>query len=364
MKIRLFLLAGLLLAFTHVFAQQDVDDDDEDYDIYDSFESVDAKPVKRYANSKIVGLSPQRFVTLSWDAQLGYDMNFSPLGEFAPDSDPAPGETGRARFTGGMRLNSAIPIISKSSFIWQSGINFMDVRYNIQDINILSEDAAGLAGILNENGLRNLNWTNTFYLPFNEFNFMIIQSQFDMSGDYDFDLQPFNTIRSSFAVLYGKRPNERKQWAVGASRTYRVGNVNYLPIVMYNWTSVDRKWGTEILFPARAHGRYTFNPNSMLLFGYELEGQSYRIGALSENGNSFEIRRGELRPRVDFQRRLVGYFWLGAQAGFRYDWSFDADNMPNAKEFFRGLFGNQPFAMRNNLGSPVYFNVSISFVSP
>jgi hypothetical protein len=373
MPLKPLLTLGLLFFFGSLIAQTDSipawDDDNEDFDLYDSFESVDDKVVKRYASSKIVGQSPQRFVSIGWDAQLGYGMEFSEIGSFDTDANPNPAQTANANYTGGVRVNSAIPIISKSSFIWQSGVNYMDVRYRISDIKNPEGESPGLAEILNERGLRNLNWTNTFYKPINETTFWLVQVQTDLSGDFGIDLQPLSTVRYSAAVLWGKRPNERKQWAVGLSRTYRVGNMNYIPIVMYNTTSADRKWGTEILFPARAHGRYNFNKNSLLLFGYELEGQSYRIGELSntplEAGTrSFEIRRGELRPRLDYQRKLAGFFWVGVQAGLRIDYSFDADFLPDNNEFFRGFFGNQQFAMRNNLANAAYFSFSISFVSP
>jgi hypothetical protein len=100
-----------------------------------------------------------------------------------------------------------------------------------------------------------------------------------------------------------------------------------------------------------------------LLFGYELEGQSYRIDALSKGDNSYEIRRGELRPRLELQKQLSGPFWFNIQAGYRIDYSFDADELQGGKEFFRGFVGEQPFGMLNSLGPALYFNIGISFVT-
>jgi hypothetical protein len=178
-------------------------------------------------------------------------------------------------------------------------------------------------------------------------------------------------LRTSVAGLWGKRPNDRKQWAVGLSRTYRVGAMNYIPIFLYNWTAPNRKWGIEALLPARGAVRYNIDRNSMILAGFELEGQSYRLNTLSENlavglapGSSLEIRRGELRPRLEYMRQLTGYFLLGVQAGYRLNYSYDADLLPEGKEFFRGFFGDQPFAMLNSLGSAPYAQITINFVSP
>jgi hypothetical protein len=362
------LFAVFMLPFVSL-AQVVVEEEEEDWSKYDNLELVDGTNLKRYAKPTIVGLSPTRFLSLGFDMQVPYNLNLSaarfPVSQgsgWGVDESAPISETSRVNFTGGMRFNSNIPVISKSNLVWQSGLNFMRVGYSITDIDE-AENAPGLSRILNENGLNNLNWTNTFFVPISEDNFFIFQGSFDMSGDYDFSLQPYNTIRWSLAAIYGKRVSERKRWGMGLARTYRVGNLNYVPVVMYDVTSADRKWGTEILFPARMHGRYNFSKNSLLLFGYELEGQSYRIDQFSVGNNSFEIRRGELRPRIEFQKQISGPFWLNFQAGYRMDWTFNADELAGSREFFRGFFGTQDFAMVNNLGNTAYFNIGISFVT-
>jgi len=71
-----------------------------------------------------------------------------------------------------------------------------------------------------------------------------------------------------------------------------------------------------------------------------------------------------LRLRAEYQRQLKGFLWVSVQAGYRYDWSFDADELPEGREFFRGLFGDQPFAQLNSLGGAIYGQVGIHLVSP
>lgn len=368
-KNNLFLLIALLLSvgISPLMAQEE--EEEEDWDMYDDLELVDDSNVKRYAKPTIVGLSPTRFLSISYDQQLGYDMNLSSArfpssgnSGWGVDENAPVSETGRVNFTGGLRFNSNIPIISKSNLVWQSGLNYMRVGYNIGGVEEPG-DASGLTRILDERGLNNLNWTNTFFVPISEENFFIFQGSLDMSGDYGFSLQPFNTVRWSLAAVYAKRVSERKRWGLGLARTYRVGNLNYVPVIMYDVTSADRKWGTEILFPARAHGRYNFSKSALLLFGYELEGQSYRINEFSVANNSYEIRRGELRPRIELQKQLSGPFWMHFQAGYRIDWTFNADELEGSREFFRGFFGTQEYGMVNNLSNTVYFNLGISFVT-
>lgn len=357
---RFLKVVGLVLMSTLcVQAQQD----DDEYD-FDNATFADTTKTKTYANPKIFGLSPQRFVSVGWDYQGTHQARFSAIGKYDDEESPEVAEESKVNSTQGLRIGLMAPVISKNRFLWQMSANFWNVNYNISP-TFKKDSAAGLSNILGNRALNNLNYINTIYVPLDEKRFILLQGQADLSGNYNFkDFQSLKFLRYSGAALWGKRPNDRKQWAIGISRTYRVGNMNYIPVLLFNYTSENRKWGTEILFPARASYRRTFSPRSLLLIGYELEGQSYRIAELSTPSQSFEIRRGELRPRLDYQRQLYGFFWLGVQVGARIDYSFDADYLGNNKEFFRGFFGNQKFAMKNSLSTTPFANVSINFVSP
>jgi hypothetical protein len=338
--------------------------EEEDYSQYENVGFTDAS-AKRFCSPKIFDISPQRFISIGWDMQLPYKMNVSPLGQYADGEAVTTSETANINYTGGLRLGANIPVVSKNSIVWQMGFNFWDVRYNAKDI-VSNANNSKVVQNLNERGLRTFGLNTTVFKPLSEKSFILFQGSADLNGDYKLsEFQNLRYTRYSAAVLWGRRPNDRKQWGIGAARTYRVGEMNYIPIVMFNYTSANRKWGTEILFPARAHYRRTFSPRSLLLAGYELEGGSYRLNHLSNNTRSVELRRGELRARLEYQRQLTGFVWLSAQAGWRYDMSFNADNLDNnGKEFFRGFAGTQKYAMLNNLGNPLYFNIGIHLVSP
>ena len=374
----LMLLGSGQLCFSQV--EDEGEEKEEDYSIYDDYELKDDTPVKRYASPKIKGMSPRKFISLGYDIQLPYDYEFSNVrfpqdanGFDVDEDNPNVNETGTIDYTGGIRFGSNIPIISKTSFVWQSGINYLDTRYNISPDNNSPEtvtlsngrQARSLARILDEDGLRNLNWSNTFFFPLNEKEFFVFRGQMDLSGNYSLDdFQPLNTIRYSAAVVYGRRINDYYRWGIGVARTYRVGALNYVPVIMYDWTSKNKKWGTEILFPARAYVRYNINNNTMLLGGFDLQGQSYRIDDYSINGNSFEIRRGEARPKLQLQTKVTNFVWASVEAGYRINWSYDADQLEGNNDFFRGFFGDQQFAMINEINDPFYFNISLNFVSP
>ena len=353
------LLLGLL---SGLYAQEDSTYVEEEID-WSQYDFAD-EGAKRFCSNKIIGLSPSQFISLGYDVQGPYEMRLSDIGSYQSDEDPDR-EASRVLATHGVRLGVNVPLYSRNSLVVQLGGRIWDTQYAFDDPSALSNP---VAQALNENGLRIFGLNTTIFKPLNDKHFLVIQAQADLAGDYALDeFQSLRYLRYSGAALFGWRTSDYLQWGLGVSRTYRVGNLNYVPIIMYNWTSRSSNWGTEILFPARANVRYTFNTRNMAFFGFELQGQSYRLNDLSEaefDGESLEIRRGEMRWRFMWQRQLAGFIWLQAQAGWRYNWSYDADLLPEGREFFRGFFGDQPFAMLNQVGNPFYANVSLNFVSP
>lgn len=364
-----FTLLLFLISGTRLIAQIDstgTTKEEEDYSIYENATFNDGQS-KIYCNPKIFDLSPARFVSIAWDQQLPYDMKLSQIGNFPTDTtNVKPYETANANRTSGIRVFANIPVISSNKFLWQMGLNYWNMKYDFSDINTPLPDKS-VINQLEKNGLTTMGLHSTAFKPLNAKQFILVQFAADLSGNYKLsDIQNLKFARYSGAILWGKRPNDRKQWAIGLSRTYRAGEPNIVPIIMYNWTSPTRKWGTEILFPARIHVRKNFNSRSLILAGYELEGQSYRIGGIPIMANKeLEIRRGELRFRLEFQRQIWGFIWGTMQAGYRYNYTFNADYTErDGSDFFRGFVGTQKYAMINELGGAAYFNLGIHLVSP
>lgn len=365
---RRFSISVFLLVFANLQAQVDTTKgtEEEDYSMYENA-SYSGSSTKTYCSAKIFDLSPARFVSVAWDQQLPYTMDMSALGTYPTDTKTATlNESAEIKSTGGLRLYANIPVVSTNKLIWQVGANYWKVNYNVAE-QITPTNGLSVIDAIRSNGLTTAGLHSTLFKALNEKQFILTQFSADLNGNYTLaEIQDLKFMRYSAAVLWGKRPNDRKQWAIGISRTYRVGEVNYIPIILYNWTSPGRKWGTEILFPARAHVRKNFNARSLMLAGYELEGQTYRIkGVTVPASKELELRRGELRFRAEYQRQLWGFIWGTVQAGYRYNYSFNADYISNSGvDFFRGFVGTQTYAMINKLGGALYFNVGIHLVSP
>jgi Domain of unknown function (DUF6268) len=345
----LFALAIVLLFFVPSYAQ--VADTLEDYSQYGDVEL--AGDAKRFCTSKVFDLSPNKLISVGYDFQGSYRAELG-----GTSSIPAQTVTNQSNY--GLRVAANAPVISKTNILLNLGATYWENFYNFEDAALNSP----LAQSLQNHGLRTMGLNFTLFKPLNEKRFLIANGSGDLNGNYSFsDFQPLSTIKISAAVMYGWKKHDRLMYGFGASRTYRVGEANFFPVMLYNYTFPSRKWGIEALFPARAALRRTFNARSLAFFGYELEGNSYLIrnrnNEFPAGLNDLELRRGELRIRFVFEKSIKDFVWMSLQTGLRYNARFHMDE----KEFFRG-FGDQPYFFENDLANSWFVNLSVNLVSP
>ena len=346
--------------------------EDEDFSMYDQVDFAD-QSARRYCSPKIEGLSPAKLISIGYDYQGGYGLGAGAFTNKASDYSWTP-DSVNVLNSRGLRLGFNIPVVSRTNLVWQMGANYWEQRYAIEGLNgEPSNSSHPLIQSLQENGLRTLGVNTTLFKPLDDRRFLLFQGSADLNGDFSLPgLMPLKYLKYSAALIYGIRPNEKKQWGLGIARTYRVGELNYIPVFLFNWTDRSNKWGSEILFPARAHVRYTFNPRNMLFGGFELEGQSYRLwdspSLMSYNlrGEDLEIRRGEIRLRAMYEFSLKDFVWMSVQAGYRINYRYEVDRLVDGREIYRafGLLSDAPYVMENRLGNPLYFQVSVNLVSP
>ena len=346
--------------------------EDEDFSMYDQVDFAD-QSARRYCSPKIEGLSSAKLISIGYDYQGGYGLGAGTFDNKADDKN-WPQDSVNVLNSRGLRLGFNIPVIARTNLVWQMGANYWEQRYAIEGLNgEPSSSPHPLIQSLQENGLRTLGVNTTLFKPLDDRRFLLFQGSADLNGDFSLPgLMPLKYLKYSAALIYGIRPNEKKQWGLGIARTYRVGELNYIPVFLFNWTDRSNKWGSEILFPARAHVRYTFNPRNMLFGGFELEGQSYRLwdspSMMSYNlrGEDLEIRRGEIRLRAMYEFSLKDFVWMSVQAGYRINYRYEVDRLVGGQEIYRafGLLSDAPYVMENQLGNPLYFQVSVNLVSP
>jgi hypothetical protein len=321
---------------------------EEDFSLYADAELADG--TKRFCTSKVLDLSPNKLISVGYDFQGGYDLELGRWGNL-------PATNLRVKNVQGIRLAGNFPVISRTNVLLNIGVNYWEANFDIENA-----EQHPLTQQLANRGLRTTGITTTLFKPFNEKNFLLLQGSWDLSGDYFLpDFQPISLTRFSATAVYGWKKHDRLMYGFGLSRTYRVGEQNVIPVFLYNYTAPSRKWGVESIFPARANVRRTFNTRTLAFFGYELEGQTYRMASLEgEQGVvNPELRRSELRIRFTFERSIKDFVWISLQTGLRYNWAFNLDD----GNFFRG-FGDDPYLLENTLANAFYANVSINLVSP
>lgn len=347
MKWLLFVTA---LAVAHGLSAQEADTV-EDYSMYGEAEL--AGGAQRFCTSKVFDLSPNKLISIGYDFQSSYQADFGGVGNIAPQSI-------NNQNNHGLRIAVNAPIVSKTNVLLNVGATYWENFYSFG-----SASTHPLARSLQAYGLRTMGINFTLFKPFNEINFLIVNGSADLNGNYSFEnFQSLNTAKISATAIYGWKKHDRLQYGFGLARAYRIGELNYLPVFLYNYTFPGRKWGVESLFPARAALRRTFNSRTLAFFGYELEGNSYLI---RNRGNEFasgidylELRRSELRIRFTFERSIKDFIWFSLQAGLRYNVRFNVDE----KNLYRSLGSNDPYFFENSLANSFFVNFSVNLVSP
>jgi hypothetical protein len=355
----------LLIFSVPTFAQIEVVEE-EDFSEYADYGTDESE--KRYCGPKVVGLSPAKLISIGYDFAGPHDITGGAIGNISPES------TERASYYQGLRIAANIPVYSTNALLINIGGNYGEANYTFDNSNLTNPLHVALNG-----GIKTLGINTTIFKPFNAKHFALGFYGAEYSGNYTADyLQSASFIKHSWVGIFGWKFNERFQFGFGATQSYRAGEVNYFPIIMYNYTSVNGKWGIEMLAPARAHFRYRFSSKSLILAGMDLEGTSYHISnrddifpakdenneILSEgfnyNSNQLELRRSEIRLNIKFERALTDFIWISAQAGYAMNYRSDVDS----GEFFRGFFKEDPYVMENNVAGVPYIQFSLNLVSP
>ena len=319
---------------------QDTLIDSEDFTDYGNY--GDASGVKRFATQKVLNQTPSRIVSVGYEWQSSFDMPGVPLGSMLPAFQDV-----AIKQVKGLKLQVNLPLVSDDRIIWQMGVNYWGSNFSYSgfvsnpQIKSLSSPGLTTAGL-----------NTTVFKPLDEKHFLIFQGSVDLNGAYQkFAEVSAKGITYSATAIYGWKTSDKNIIGTGLARTYRAGRQMYVPVLLWNRTFSD-KWGMELLLPARGHVRRNFSTSSMLQLGYELEGNQFHIPT-----ETVFLQRGELKPRIMWDQKIAGFFWLQLQAGMRFNWRFDMMKEYDGNDENQRLF-------KSNLKNPLYFGISLNFVSP
>jgi hypothetical protein len=345
MRLLCLLVASLGL---HTFAFSQVDSSEtEDYSQYG-----DEVEVKRYVTQKVLNLSATKLISIGYEMQASHTLEVTTAGSNAAT------QYYKVRQASGPRVLANFPVVSNDKIILNLGGQYWGTFYSIEPDKATSQLATP-ANFLDSYMLHSFGIISSMFKPLNEKNFLIVQLGADFNGAFPGnDASPDGeAITISATALYGWKPNDRKMWALGVSRTYRMGRPIVVPVLLWNQT-FNSKWGAEIALPAKGFIRRNISPTNLLLAGYELEGNQFMLpgagGSTSSNPNLW-LQRGEIKPRIQWEKQLKNFIWLSAQAGVRINGRFNFSDKYNGKE------ADEVF--RTVLGTPFYFNIGINLVS-
>ena len=342
--LRIAKLAILLLFIQSSYAQV-TDTTGEEMIDYSQF--GDATGVKRYATQKVLNQTPNRIVSIGYEYQGGFDMPGVKAGPMLPAFQDF-----EVKRMSGLRAQVNVPVVSTTKIIWQLGASYVNSSYRfVQNTN------NDFIRRLEDNGMHTAGLNTTVFKPLNEKNFLIIQAGVDANASFKSASEiSSRSVTYSGAVVYGWKYSEKNMFGLGVTRSYRAGQPMIFPVVLWNKTFND-KWGMELLLPARGHLRYNFSTSSLLQFGYELEGNQYSMRTANSPAGELFVQRGELKPRISWDKKISGFIWFNAQLGWRYNWRFDVMDEYNARKQDHLYFTSK-------LTNPLYFNISLNFVSP
>ncbi len=314
---------------------------------FDYSQFGDAEGVKRYCNQKVLNQTPQRIVSVGLERMGSFAIPDIPVAAMLPAM-----QSFSASQMTAIKAQVNIPVVSTNKIIWQLGANYWGSRITIPNsgTNLITKELASRT--LTSTGIN-----TTVFKPLSEKNFLILQASADFNGIFQ-NIQDINgqALTFSATAVYGWKKSEKNMFGVGLARTYRAGQIIHVPVVLWNKTFNDQ-WGMELLLPARGHLRYNFSTASIVQLGFELEGNQFWMPIANSPTGTVYLQRGELKPRIMWDKKLTGFLWFNVQAGLRYNWRFDGMNVYNGKEKNQRYFTSA-------LGNPLYVGLSLNFVSP
>ncbi|MBC8110992.1 MAG: hypothetical protein H7Y04_08035 [Verrucomicrobia bacterium] len=346
-----YILPIVLLLFKANFLLAQTDTIKVAEEDFGSYGDADNTKAKIYCTQKVLFLTPAKLITLGYETQLGYTISSKQGEDFSLVSGMGTGKVNSVR---GLRLAFNAPVISRNKIIVNLGMNYWNSGFDFENTGNYP-----FYNELNRKGLRTFGLNTTIFKPFNEKHFLIANLSADKNGNYTFDKLNFESVTLSATAIFGWKKSDRNMVGIGATRTYRLGELIYVPVFFWNKTFNDR-WGMEILFPARAAVRHNFSTKSLLQLGYELEGNSYLLQTQNSDAgllHNTAIRRGEAKIRLVYERALYNFVWISLQGGLRVNGRFDVAASQNTPP-------RENYVINNTLGNPLYFNISLNLVSP
>lgn len=307
----------------------------------------DVRDRQQFANPSVLGMGPSKGLIVRYERtptfRVGSTAEVAGIPNYATDA------TKNARLT----LKGYIPAWNHPHLKVIVGLNYDREEFQFRNPPSNYE----LLDNIENKGLKSTGAQLAVIRPVDAVHWYLARLKGELAGDYTSrnDLRTTDYLRFSAEAFYGWKRSPRFSWGVGFQYGYTFGRLSFYPAVIYNRTFNDR-WGLEALAPARVTGRYNASAKSLFYAGYSVDGLNYLVGLrtplVRQNQpdklplSTLELREIEVKFRLRWERELLPFLWLGAEAGYRYNYAFDAFDRTNAdrERIIRTKLGGVPYA--------------------
>ncbi|RZK40710.1 MAG: hypothetical protein EOO57_02250 [Hymenobacter sp.] len=305
----------------------------------------DLKDKQQFAVPSVVGMGPSKGIIFHYERTTPFAVTATPqvagLGDYSTDAS----KNAKLIFKG------YIPAWNRPHLKVIVGLNYDREEFKFRD----PPSNYVLFDNIENKGLKSTGVQLAVIRPVDATHWYLARVKGELSGDYNSgsDLSTTNYLRASAEAFYGWKRSPRFAWGVGFQYGYTFGRLSIYPAIIYNRTFNDR-WGVEALFPARVAVRRNASDRSIFYGGYTVDGFNYIVslrqelarGADKQPLTTLELRETEVKFRLRWERELLSFLWLGAEAGYRYNYAFDAFDRTNAdrERIIRTKLGGAPYA--------------------
>ena len=313
----------------------------------------DLRDKQQFANPSVLGMGPSKGIIIRYERMPTFRVRAT--GEVPGVANYETDATKNARLT----IKGYIPAWNRPHLKIIVGLNYDREEFQFRTVPNNYE----LFDNIENKGLKSTGAQVAIIRPVDAVHWYLARVKGELAGDYNSggDLSRTNYLRYSAEAFYGWKRSPRFSWGVGFQYGYTFGRLSFYPAIIYNRTFNDR-WGIEALFPARVTARYNASERSIFYAGYSVDGFNYIVNLRQPlprpdrlTLNTLELRETEVKFRGRWERELLSFLWLGAEAGYRYNYAFDAFDRTNA---------DRERIIRTRLGGAPYISLELFAVPP
>ena len=297
-------------------------------------------------NPLIVGSIPKKALSFQYEYQSQFDVTSKSLVGF-------PLSTSTLNFKGlqGFKLAYNKNIITKPTCFASLDVGYSNFYFN--NITNQSATANPLPGVFNNASFHAITASTNIFKPLDSKHFLLFNVGIEFNGNTASIKKPgARNLFGTGAILYGIKKSYTAMWGFGVLRAYRLGRVVHVPALLWN-KSFTKKWGVEMLLPARAIVRLTPGTKTIFTAGYELEGNQFAISSNNAVLNNSFFQRGEIRPKLGYETQLSKNVRFSANAGIRFNGRFNIADKYDGKQLI----------LENTAKPNVFVNVGLSIMS-